>query len=137
MAKALGELHRLQIVHVDLNPMNILYRVEKDYPVVRLVDFESSYARARHAAGVFYSPPTTPRFSAPEVSSQAPDARADVYSWAPCSTRCLPAISGRGTPRPMRASRATSTSIVELKEILGTAVAQDPARRYTSAGRVP
>src|SRR5688572_17904743 len=65
VARALAELHGLQIVHVDLNPMNILHRAERNHPVVRIVDFESSYARARHAAGVFYSPPTTPRFSAP------------------------------------------------------------------------
>ena len=64
VAKALAQLHRLNIFHVDLNPMNILHRVEKGGPVIRIVDFESSYELARHATGVFYSPPTTPGYSA-------------------------------------------------------------------------
>ena len=80
VVKAVAELHGLDIFHVDLNPMNILHRAEKGRPIVRIVDFESSYDVARHANGVFYSPPTTTGFSAPEVSHQAPDARADVFS---------------------------------------------------------
>jgi serine/threonine protein kinase len=80
VAKALTQLHSLNIFHVDLNLMNILHRVEKGSPVIRIVDFESSYELARHAAGEFYSPPTTPGFSAPEVSRQAPDGRADIFS---------------------------------------------------------
>ena len=43
VAKALLEIHQLKIFHVDLNPMNILYRTEGGKPVIRLVDFESSY----------------------------------------------------------------------------------------------
>ena len=49
VAKAVGELHSVQIFHVDLNPMNILHRVEKGRPIVRIVDFESSYDVARHS----------------------------------------------------------------------------------------
>src|SRR5215203_2850117 len=77
---ALIELHSLNIWHVDLNPMNILYRSEGGRPVIRIVDFESSYEVARHGAGVFYSPPTTTGYTAPEVSRRAPDARSDVFS---------------------------------------------------------
>jgi len=40
--------------------MNILYRAEKGQPVIRIVDFESSYEAARHSGGPFYNPPTTP-----------------------------------------------------------------------------
>jgi serine/threonine protein kinase len=43
VARALTDLHSLEIFHVDLNPMNILYRTEKGAPVIRIVDFESSY----------------------------------------------------------------------------------------------
>jgi len=46
VARALTDLHRLPIFHVDLNPMNILYRVDKGRPVIRIVDFESSYEQA-------------------------------------------------------------------------------------------
>ena len=80
VAKALTEIHRLNIFHVDLNPMNILHRVEKGGPVIRIVDFESSYELTRHAKGVFYNPPTTPGYSAPEVPRQPPDGRSDVFS---------------------------------------------------------
>ena len=79
-ARALGEIHALQIYHVDLNPMNILLRLGHDRPVIRIIDFESSYERERHSAGVFYNPPNTPGYAAPEISLQAPDARADVFS---------------------------------------------------------
>src|SRR5690606_22580428 len=54
VARALEEIHQLEIFHVDLNPMNILYRTESGRPVVRLIDFESSYERARHSKGGFY-----------------------------------------------------------------------------------
>ena len=40
-----------EIFHVDLDPMNILLRVEKGRPVIRIVDFESSYEWARHSTG--------------------------------------------------------------------------------------
>ncbi len=42
IAKALETLHRLDIFHVDLNPMNVLSRIERGAPVIRIVDFESS-----------------------------------------------------------------------------------------------
>jgi serine/threonine protein kinase len=77
---ALSQLHRIGVFHVDLNPMNILYRSEKGAPVIRIVDFESAYEVARHSRGAFYNPSTTTGFSAPEVPAQPPDARADVFS---------------------------------------------------------
>ena len=51
VASALTDIHRLEIFHVDLNPMNILHGTEKGRPVIRIVDFESSYERARHSTG--------------------------------------------------------------------------------------
>lgn len=80
VGSALRDLHHAGIFHVDLNPMNILYRSEHGKPMIRIVDFESAYEVARHAHGVFYNPPTTTGFSAPEVPEQAPDGRADVFS---------------------------------------------------------
>ena len=80
IAKAFGELHSLKIYHVDLNPMNILLRLEHGRPIIRIIDFESSYEWSRHSKGTFYNPPNTPGYSAPEISSQTPDARSDVFS---------------------------------------------------------
>lgn len=134
VAKALTALHGLQIVHVDLNPMNILHRVERDYPVVRIVDFESSYARARHEAGVFYSPPTTPRFSAPEVSSRAPDARADVYSLGAVLYTLLAGYEWTWDAEAGSAVESDEDLDRELKEILLRAVAPEPDGRYASVG---
>ena len=132
VAKAVTELHRLHIVHVDLNPMNILYRAERDYPVVRIVDFESSYAQARHSAGVFYSPPTTPRFSAPEVASQAPDARADVYSLGAVLYTLLAGYEWTWDAEAATCVAADSDLDHELKDILLRAVAAEPDQRHGS-----
>jgi serine/threonine protein kinase len=132
VAEALGDLHRLQIFHVDLNPMNILFRWEGDSPIIRIIDFESAYEVARHAAGVFYSPPTTSGFSAPEVAGSRPDARADVYSlgavlytmiagydWS-FASELGPTVAADGEVDP------------DLKAILVRAAAREPERRYAS-----
>ena len=50
VGRAMIDLHRIHIYHVDLNPMNVLYRSEHGRPVIRIVDFESS-VRARPAFG--------------------------------------------------------------------------------------
>ena len=132
VARALTEMHRLEIFHVDLNPMNILYGTEKGRPVIRIVDFESSYARSQHAAGSFYSPPTTPGYSAPEVSRQAPDARSDLFSLGAVLYTLLAGY--RWTARPDVAARVEADAELdrELKEILLTAVDPLPANRYPS-----
>ena len=67
IARAMGELHALKIYHADLNPMNVLLRMEHGTPIVRIIDFESSYEWERHSTGVFYNPPNTPEYSAPEA----------------------------------------------------------------------
>lgn len=130
VAKALGELHGLAIFHVDLNPMNILYRSEKGSPIIRIVDFESSYETARHAAGVFYSPPTTPRYSAPEVSSHAPDARADVYSLGAVLYTLLTGFRWTWEGEVGACVAADLDLDAELRETLRIATDPDPGGRY-------
>ena len=132
VATALAELHRLAIFHVDLNPMNILYRADQGRPVVRIVDFESSYHRARHANGVVYNPPTTPGFCAPEVHDRAPDARADVFS---LGAVLYTMIAGTGWTWDAELSahiEADAEIDADLKRILLTAVDRDADRRYQS-----
>ena len=51
-ARALGDLHRLKICHLDLNPMNILLRLAHGRPGRQDYRFQSSYEWARHSAGV-------------------------------------------------------------------------------------
>jgi eukaryotic-like serine/threonine-protein kinase len=130
VANALADLHTLQIWHVDLNPMNILCRWESGKPVVRIVDFESSYEVARHSTGVFYNPPTTCGYSAPEVARQVPDARSDLFSLGAVLYTMLAGYDW--TSDVARSVAADPEVAPELKEILVPALAADPDRRPSS-----
>jgi serine/threonine protein kinase len=132
IARALTEIHRLEIVHVDLNPMNVLYRPSNDRPIIRIVDFESSYERARYANGEFYNPPTTPGYSAPEVASGPPDARSDVFSLGAVLYTLLAGY--RWTDGADVAGRIGADANLddELKSALLTATAADPGARYAT-----
>jgi serine/threonine protein kinase len=132
VAKALAELHVLKIWHVDLNPMNILCRWESGKPVIRVVDFESSYEAARHSRGVFYNPPTTSGYSAPEVSRRVPDARSDLFSLGAVLYTMLAGNDWTWTTDIGRCVDTDPEVAPELKEILLTAVAADPDRRFPS-----
>lgn len=131
-AKALTELHRLQISHVDLNPMNILCRWESGQPVIRIVDFESSYEVARHSKGFFYNPPTTSGYSAPELSHQAPDARADQFSLGAVLYTMLAGDEWTWAAGVGACVAADPEVAPELKQMLLTAVDADPDRRFPS-----
>jgi serine/threonine protein kinase len=130
--RALVELHGLKIFHVDLNPMNILCRWESGKPVIRIVDFESSYEVARHSSGVFYNPPTTSAFSAPELPLHAPDARSDLFSLGAVLYTMLAGYGWTWTADVGSSVRADPEVVPELKEVLLTAVDADPAKRYAS-----
>ena len=132
VTKALTQIHALNIFHVDLNPMNILHRVEKGGPVIRIVDFESSYELARHSAGVFYNPPTTPGYSAPEVSRQPPDGRSDIFSLGAVLYTMLAGYS-RTWGIEIAAGVDTDADLdSDLKALLLKALAPDPAMRHHS-----
>jgi len=133
IVKALVELHGLQIFHVDLNPMNILYRVEKGRPIVRIVDFESSFDVARHSSGVFYSPPTTTGYSAPEISQQSPDPRADVFSVGAVLYTMLAGYRWAESGEPHRRIESDRHLDPELRDILLRAVAPGPEERFKAA----
>jgi Protein kinase domain len=132
IARALATLHRLQIWHVDLNPMNILCRWESGKPVIRIVDFESSYEAARHGSGAFYNPPTTSGYTAPELSRQPPDARADLFSLGAVLYTMLAGVGWTWVTDVRRGVDADPEVAPELKEILLTVVDDDPDRRYLS-----
>jgi len=132
VASALAELHRLKIWHVDLNPMNILTRWESGTPVIRIVDFESSYEVARYSTGAFYNPPTTTGFSAPELSRRAPDARADVFSLGAVLYTMIAGYEWTWAGDVVRAIGSDSDLAPELEKILLTAVDADPEKRFPS-----
>jgi serine/threonine protein kinase len=132
IARAVMDLHRIPVFHVDLNPMNILVRLEQGRPVVRIIDFESSYEPARHRAGVFYDPPTTEGYSAPEVSRQPPDARADVFSVGAVLYTELTGFDWTWHGPAASSVAADQELDSELKAILLSAVAPDPDGRFGS-----
>jgi serine/threonine protein kinase len=129
IATALSDLHRIEIFHVDLNPMNVLYRAEKGSPVIRIVDFESSYERPRHSTGAFYDPPTTPGYTAPELTRQPPDARADVYSLGAVLYTMLAGFGWTWQGEVGASVDADPELDPPLKGVVRSAVEPDPARR--------
>ncbi len=131
-AAALADLHRLGIFHVDLNPMNILYKMERGNPVVRIVDFESSYEVSRHSAGEFYNPPTTARFTAPEVTHQPPDARADVFSLGAVQYTLLAGYQWTWDGEVATCIERDVEIDQELQRVLLKSADQHPDGRYSS-----
>ncbi len=134
VAAALTELHRLPVFHVDLNPMNILHRTERGRPIIRIVDFESSYDRSRHSAGLFYDPPTTPGFSAPELAHQPPDARADLFSLGAVLYTMIAGVGWTWESEIGPAVEADRELDTELKQIIQVAVHANPEKRQASVG---
>jgi serine/threonine protein kinase len=133
VAKALADLHRIGVFHVDLNPMNILYRAEQGRPVVRIVDFESSYEVTRHSNGVTYNPPTTPGFCAPEVvQGTAPDGRADVFSLGAVLYTLIAGYEWTWDDDVSGDIESDAEIDVALKAVLLTTVKRDPDSRYQS-----
>ena len=133
VAKALADLHGIGVFHVDLNPMNILYRVEHGRPVIRVVDFESSYEITRHSNGVAYNPPTTPGFCAPEVvHGRTPDGRADVFSLGAVLHTLIAGYGWTWDTELAPAIRSDAEIDGDLKTTLLAAVEPDLDRRYQS-----
>lgn len=132
VGSALAELHRVGIFHVDLNPMNVLYRSEQGTPVVRIVDFESAYEVARHGTGAFYNPPTTSGFTAPEVPALAPDARADVFSLGAVLYTMIAGYHWTWDADLATSVAADAEIDAELKTVLVTAADRDREQRYPS-----
>lgn len=130
IATALSELHGIGVVHVDLNPMNILYKANPRRPTIRIVDFESSYEQSRHGSGEFFNPATTTGYSAPEITTQAPDARADVYSLGAVLYTMLAGFDWTVDGRIDRRVAADRDLDAELKETLLHATAVEPERRF-------
>ena len=81
---------------------------------------------------MFYNPPNTPGYSAPEISSQAPDARADVFSLGAVLYTMLAGYKWTWEADVGKCVDGDRDIDPDLKRILLKAVDQNPDNRYRS-----
>ncbi|MEU8404401.1 protein kinase [Nonomuraea sp. NPDC048892] len=130
-ATALAAIHAAGIVHRDFKPANVL--LGPDGP--RVVDF--GIARAEGAATMTSGLIGTPAYLAPEQISGVPASPAsDVFAWAASMVYAASGTSPFGADtvpavlhRVLHAEPDLSPLPVRLREVLGSCLAKDPARR--------
>jgi serine/threonine protein phosphatase PrpC len=139
LLRALGLLHRRNILHRDVKPQNLHWGDDGE---LRLLDFGLAYCPglSRDAPN---SLPGTPSFIAPEAfAGAAPDARQDLYAAGVSLYLLLTGhypygeIEAFQHPRfgkPVPASRYRPDLPAWLDEQLLCAVSADPAQRYETA----
>jgi predicted ATPase/serine/threonine protein kinase len=145
IAAGLAHAHERHIIHRDLKPANVFLTRQG---VVKLLDFGLAHltaASARHAS----TPLTagTPDYMAPEQWRGAPqDARTDVWSAGvvlyemltgspPYTSSTLEELRARVlSDEPVPPVRARCPELPQdVERFLSTALAKDPARRFSSA----
>ena len=143
VAEALDEAHGLGLIHRDIKPQNVLVG-RRDHSF--LADFgltkgptEASLTKTGHFVGTF------DYISPEQINGQPASAASDIYSLAAVLYECL-----TGTvpfPRPVEAavlyahvseppprpSERRPELPAELDEVIGRAMAKDPAARHASA----
>ncbi|SEI47229.1 Serine/threonine protein phosphatase PrpC [Azotobacter beijerinckii] len=139
LLRALGMLHRRNILHRDIKPENLLWGEDGE---LRLLDFGLAYCPglSRDEA---HSLPGTPSYIAPEAfAGAAPDARQDLYA---AGVTLYALLTGHypygeieafqhprfGTPTP--ASRYRPDLPAWLDESLRRALLADPQQRFETA----
>ena len=139
LVKALGMLHRRNILHRDIKPENLLWGEDGE---LRVLDFGLAYCPglSRDEAG---SLPGTPSYIAPEAfAGAAPDARQDLYA---AGVTLYQLLTGHypygeieafqhprfGTPTP--ASRYRPDLPGWIDESLERALSANPGQRYETA----
>ena len=139
LIKAVGLLHRRNILHRDIKPENLLWGDDGE---LRVLDFGLAYCPglSRDEA---HSLPGTPSYIAPEAfSGSAPSAQQDLYAVGVTLYHLLTGhypygeIEAFQHPRfgqPTPASRYRPDLPAWLDEVLGRALAADPARRFETA----
>ncbi|MEX6504471.1 protein kinase domain-containing protein [Pseudomonas zhanjiangensis] len=139
LVKALGMLHRRNILHRDIKPENLLW---SDDGELRVLDFGLAYCPglSRDEPG---SLPGTPSYIAPEAfAGSAPDVRQDLYAAGVTLYHLLTGhypygeIEAFQHPRfgnPTAASRYRPDLPSWIDESLNRAVSAAPAQRYETA----
>jgi serine/threonine-protein kinase len=140
-ADGVAAAHALGIVHRDLKPANLLVTPDG---TVKITDF--GIARAAATVGLTQTGQIvgTPQYVSPEqVDGRPATAASDIYALGIVLYECL---AGR---RPFEADTPVSTALAHLRStpdplpdsvpehlraVVATALAKDPADRFTSAG---
>lgn len=139
LIKAVGLLHRRNILHRDIKPENLLLGEDG---VLRVLDFGLAYCpglSADELAGI----PGTPSYIAPEAyTGAAPSVAQDLYATGVTLYRLLTGHYPHGEveafQRPrfgmaVAASRYRPDLPAWLDELLARALANDPAQRFETA----
>ncbi|MCU9948850.1 bifunctional protein-serine/threonine kinase/phosphatase [Pseudomonas sp. PDM13] len=139
LIRALGMLHRRNILHRDIKPENLLLGEDGE---LRLLDFGLAYCPGL-SQDEAHSLPGTPSYIAPEAFDGAqPSAQQDIYG---AGVTLYQLLTGHypfgeieafqhprfGTPTP--ASRYRPDLPAWLDECLGRALASDPGHRFETA----
>ncbi|MDH1261415.1 bifunctional protein-serine/threonine kinase/phosphatase [Pseudomonas sp. GD03944] len=139
LLKALGLLHRRNILHRDIKPENLLWGDDGE---LRVLDFGLAYCPGLSRDGD-HDLPGTPSYIAPEAfSGAAPSTGLDLYAAGVTLYHLLTGhypygeIEAFQKPRfanPTPASRYRPDLPAWLDETLSRAVAADPAQRFETA----
>jgi serine/threonine protein kinase len=129
VARALGEVHALALVHRDVKPANVLVDTATSPVTVKLCDFGIARSTAPDAEKLTRAGTVgTPSFMAPEQIEERPlDARTDVYALA-ATAYCM--LTGRppfvGTAHQVMIAHLTQepTPLGELEPSIPPAVAR-------------
>ncbi|TMQ91381.1 hypothetical protein ETD83_31280 [Actinomadura soli] len=139
LAEALGEIHRVGVVHRDLKPGNVMLTAGGP----RVIDFGISRPEDAVTITRANTPVGTPGFMAPEqLRAERADPSADIFvlgaTLAYAATGREPFGDGPLESRDLRAlsGRADLGGITEpwLLDLIGACLLLDPARRPSAAG---
>lgn len=148
--KALGYLHRLELVHLDISPDNLMLTRDLDgNPLVKLIDLGLARFLGESSTGA--TPRTfagKPRYGSPERLNGDPwDERSDLYSFGvvlyELLTGCCPVagtetdvlVTGHLTlpPRDFAQTDPGGRVPEDLREIVLKTLAKNPEHRVASA----
>jgi serine/threonine protein kinase len=147
LADALDYAHRQGLIHRDVKPSNILMTrdgrpVLTDFGIAKVLHVETQLTRTGTAIG-------TPEYMSPEqLQGQQVDGRTDIYAlgvvlfemlagWTPFTAPTPMAIMYKQMNELPPPLRQVNVTIPEwLEQIVGKALAKQPAQRFQSAGEL-